>query len=211
MEPRCYSFTKESLPLASGRSSRFLSGAWVMGWAHSAAKGAPFSATERRIRKIRPTSPTERAAKTAKVSKIGERGGLGEAQLAERLQRHVRDGDWIAAELAIPGPCLVEEVGHRRIERIEPLVEAQAVELLAPLVNGLRERGAHTAALVAQQREQPHGGPAHDRGDVEKGGDIERREESWRARDHDHARPDDMPGADIERETGHPVACPTPW
>ena len=99
---------------------------------------------------------------------------------------------------------LREEGVHRRVERVELLVEPQRVEILAPLRDRLADGDAHAAALVAQQRQQPHRRPAQLARDVEIRRHVERREHEAQPRDQHHARPDDLPGRDVEVQARQP-------
>ena len=103
------------------------------------------------------------------------------------------------------GLGLVEIRIHRRIERIEIFAEAQTVELLAPLLNGLRDGSADAAAFIAQQREQADRGAAQLRRNVQERSDVERRKNHREAHDENDARPDDLPGADLEIQSRHPI------
>ena len=60
-------------------------------------------------------------------------------QIIDGLQRHLVGGDRIAGLLEEAGLNLREIGVRRRIERIEILSEAQAVELVATFLDGLRD------------------------------------------------------------------------
>ena len=148
---------------------------------HSAATCAPFAATERFMKKTRHNERDGDDGENEEAVEIGEGGRLLVAQVREALQGHLFRGDRIAGLLEKTGLGLIEIRVHRRVERIEIFAEAQAVELLAAFVNGLGDRSADAAAFVAQQREQTDGGAAQLRRNVEKRGDVERREDHRQA------------------------------
>ena len=127
-------------------------------------------------------------------------------QIIEGLQRHLVGGDRIAGLLEEAGLDLREVGVHGRIERIEILAEAQAVELVAAFLDRLGDRSADAAAFVAQEREQTYRSPAQLLRDVKKGRHIERRENHGEAGDEHDSRPDDLPWADFEIQARHPVA-----
>src|SRR5262245_33484437 len=87
---------------------------------------------------------------------------------------------------------------HLRVQRRALLVEPQRMELLAPHVNDLGDRGAHTAAFVAKQREQSYRGSALHLGDVEESRDVQWCEQHRETHDYDDSRPDHLPRADVQ-------------
>ena len=56
--------------------------------------------------------------------------------------------------------CLIKIRIYSRIERIEIFAESQTVELVAPFLNCLSERGADAATFVTQECEQTDGSAA---------------------------------------------------
>ena len=94
----------------------------------------------------------ERGGKDAEdeeTVKISECGCLLLAQIIQGLQRHLVRGDRIAGLLEKARLDLREVGVHGRIERIEIFPKPQAVELVAAFLDGLSDRGADAAALVA--------------------------------------------------------------
>ena len=99
------------------------------------------------------------------------------AQVVESLQRHLFRGDRIASLLKKNRLRLIEIGIYRWIKRIKILAEGQNVELVAALMNCLRDRSSNTAAFVAQKREQSHGGATKLGRGVDECRDIERSKE----------------------------------
>ena len=147
---------------------------------HSAATCAPFAATERFMKK---TSTTRATATTAKMKRCRNRRApriVVRADSRGFAAPFVR-GHRIAGLLKKAGPNLIEVRIHRRIERIEIFAEAQGVKLVAPFLNCLRNGSSDAAAFVAQQREQTDRGAAQLGRNVQKGRDIQRREDRGEA------------------------------
>src|SRR5215469_3073333 len=80
------------------------------------------------------------------------------------------------------------------------------MELVAALLNGLRERSSDAATFIPQQSEQTDCSPAQLRRDVKKGGHIKRSEDRRQPDDENHARPHDLPGTDLQIQARKPIA-----
>src|SRR5271170_1970276 len=137
-----------------------------------------------------------------KAVEIVERCGLLLAQVFEFLPRQLLRRQGIPGQLEEELLALREKGIRRRIEGIEIFAETQGVELIAPLLEGLRQRHPDAAALVAQQAQQAHGGATQLDRRVKISRDIRRRETYRQTRDEDHSGPDSLPGADVQVQLG---------
>jgi len=115
--------------------------------------------------------------KEPETIEVGERRGLLGAQVVERLHGHLQRAHGVAGQLQKGVACLLEECGQRGVERVEEFIQPQEVELLAPLLECLRDGGADASSLIPQEREEADGGGAQSLRDVEVGGHIERGED----------------------------------
>ena len=73
------------------------------------------------------------------------------AQIGELLPGKLLRGDRIAGQLKEKLLPARDKRIRGGIERIEILAETQRVELIAPFLKGLGQRGSDAAAFVAQQ------------------------------------------------------------
>src|SRR5215471_15111063 len=79
---------------------------------------------------------------------VSERRSLLFAQVGETLQCHLFRGDWITRLLKKNRVRLIKIRIYGRIQRIETFTESQTVELVAPFLKCLGERGADAATFV---------------------------------------------------------------
>src|SRR5262245_33820775 len=94
---------------------------------------------------------------------------------------------------------------RRRIEGIEIFAEAQAVELIALLLECLGRGGADAAALVAQKAQQTDRRSSKLLRDIEVCSDVGGSKTYGQAGDEDDPGPDHLTRADVEVELRHPV------
>jgi len=78
------------------------------------------------------------------------------------------------------------------------------VDLLAALLEGLGNRRANTSPFVAEQRQQTDSGAAQLPWHINVRGHVERGEDHRKADDQHHARPHNLPRADVEVHARHP-------
>jgi hypothetical protein len=114
-------------------------------------------------------------------------------------------GHRVAGLLKKTGLDLIEVGIHRRIERIEIFAESQTVELIAPLQNCLSNGSSDAATFVAQKREQTDRGAAKLRRNIQERGNVERSKNGGKAHDEHDARPDNLPGTDLQVQSRHPI------
>src|SRR4051794_7906252 len=86
-----------------------------------------------------------------KAVEISECRCLLLAQVREFLPGELLSRDRIGGLLEEEFPSLPDEGLRGRVEGVEILAKAQAVELVTPLIEGLGCRGSDAAALVAQK------------------------------------------------------------
>src|SRR6516162_3630386 len=140
-----------------------------------------------------------------KAVEIGKRRRLLLTQVFEFLPSELLRRDWIGGLLKEERLCVREEGIGCRVEGIEVLAKTQSMELVTPLLGGLRQRGPDTPSLVAQKAQQADGCSTQRDWRIEVSRYISRSKTYRRSRDHEHSRPDDLPWADVQVELGHPI------
>src|SRR5208283_3191235 len=123
----------------------------------------------------------------------------------ELLHSQLLRGGWIAGLLNEEPLSPGEKAARCCVEGIKILPKPQDVKLIAPLLEGLRQRHSDAAPLVAKETQYANGGPAQRERRIEVGGYVRGSKTYRKPQDQNHPRPDNLAWADVEVELGHPI------
>src|ERR1700749_4087232 len=79
------------------------------------------------------------------------------------------------------------------------------MKLIAPLLEGLRQRDTYAASLVTKKTQQANSGPAQRKWRIEVSSYVRGSKTYREPRDQKHPRPNNLAWADVEVELRHPV------